>query len=267
MKIYEQKIMDSSEKDYYLQIIPWWMSLVLFFTGWFGIKIIAEIIVELVLAIGGPVTSESQANAANMWVNFLTYVILAALFLAFLIFYKKGLLIKKFISEFKNPKTWMYAAIGIAMIYAANYVISLILFILNPSMSDNNNEASLDSILKVFPIQGFLMTVILAPFAEEMTYRIGLFSALKRVNLIFAFIITALVFGLIHFDLSGVIQGFSTGTEESKKYAINELCNLPLYCSAGFVLAFIYHKSDSIASPFLAHLTNNLISFLVTIAM
>ena len=34
MKIYEQKIMDANEKDYYLQIIPWWMSLVLFFTGW-----------------------------------------------------------------------------------------------------------------------------------------------------------------------------------------------------------------------------------------
>ena len=75
------------------------------------------------------------------------------------------------------------------------------------------------------------MTVILAPFAEEMTYRIGLFSALKRVNLILAFIVTALVFGLIHFDLSGVIQGFNTGTEGSRKYAINELCNLPLYCA------------------------------------
>lgn len=267
MKIYEQKIMDANEKDYYLQIIPWWMSLVLFFTGWFGIKIIVEVVVELVLAIGGPITSETQANAANMWVNFITYVILAAVFLAFLIFYKKGVLIKRFLKEFKNPKIWINALIGIAMIYAANYIISLLLFIINPSMSDNNNEASLDSILKIFPIQGFLMTVILAPFAEEMTYRIGLFSALKRVNLILAFIVTALVFGLIHFDLSGVIQGFNTGTEESRKYAINELCNLPLYCSAGFVLAYIYHKSNSIASPFLAHLTNNLISFLITIAM
>ena len=53
------------------------------FTGWFGIKIIAEVVVELVLAIGGPITSETQANAANMWVNFITYVILAAVFLAF----------------------------------------------------------------------------------------------------------------------------------------------------------------------------------------
>lgn len=108
-------------------------------------------------------------------------------------------------------------------------------------MSDNNNEASLDSILKIFPIQGFLMTVILAPFAEEMTYRIGLFSALKRVNLILAFIVTALVFGLIHFDLSGVIQGFNTGTEESRKYAI---MNYVIYLYIAALVSYSLHISQ-----------------------
>jgi membrane protease YdiL (CAAX protease family) len=60
-----------------------------------------------------------------------------------------------------------------------------------------------------------------------------------------------LVFGLIH-------MSFNPDT------IINELINLPSYILAGTILTIAYEKEGFAVSTY-AHITNNLISFLLTI--
>jgi len=60
-----------------------------------------------------------------------------------------------------------------------------------------------------------------------------------------------LIFGLIH-------MSFKPET------IVNELVNLPSYILAGSILTYAYEKEGFAVSTY-AHITNNLISFLLTI--
>ena len=132
-----------------------------------------------------------------------------------------------------------------------NLFYNLILSLAGVSIADNANESSLNSIVTAFPMASLLFFAFIGPVCEELTYRVGLFSLTKRVNRIFAYIVTIIVFTLIHFDFTS-------------KTMVNELLNIPFYAFAAFVFTFLYEKFG-LASSVSAHITNNLFSLLVSI--
>ena len=72
------------------------------------------------------------------------------------------------------------------------------------------------------------------------------------MNVFLAYIVTSLVFGLIHFNF------FATGDA-----LINELLNLPSYVISGFLLTLAYDKFGFACSS-VAHIVNNLFSIVVS---
>jgi hypothetical protein len=77
-----------------------------------------------------------------------------------------------------------------------------------------------------------LVAVILAPIIEETLFRGLLYPWLrKRVGIILAAVISAILFALFHFDARGAIQ----------------------YCALGIILALVYERSRSIPAVALVH--------------
>ena len=128
-------------------------------------------------------------------------------------------------------------------------ILSAILTATGGSYSSNANQSTLESIIKVYPIMSFVIFGIVGPISEELTYRVGLFSLCSRVNKVFGYIVSLIIFALIHFSWTSI------GTKDF----VTELYNLPSYLIAGFGLAFIYDKGG-IGASFIAHSLNNIYS-------
>ena len=122
-------------------------------------------------------------------------------------------------------------------------------------IGNNANEATVDSFIIGMPIVSFFVVVLFGPICEELTYRVGLFSLLSRVHIALGYVATALIFAFIHFDWT------CFGNSE---VLINELLNIPLYMFAGLTFCFLYHKWG-LASSITAHVTNNLLSFILVL--
>ncbi|MHC1749955.1 MAG: lysostaphin resistance A-like protein [Cellulosilyticaceae bacterium] len=92
-----------------------------------------------------------------------------------------------------------------------------------------------------YPIRAFVDIVIIAPICEEILYR-GIFleGLLRRYTTKKAILVSALVFGIIHFNLTQSVNAFIIG----------------------IILGIIYYQTKSLLLCMLVHFINNLISFI-----
>lgn len=88
-----------------------------------------------------------------------------------------------------------------------------------------------------------LCTGILVPIMEEITFRYGMHGYMKKSNVVLAYIISSIAFGLIH---GNPIQiGYAT-----------------LF---GFFLAYVYTKTNNICYPIILHMCMNTMSLAATL--
>lgn len=92
------------------------------------------------------------------------------------------------------------------------------------------------------PVLTVLCTGILAPIMEEIIFRYGVFNKLKQKNVTMALIVSSILFGLMH---GNIIQG---------GYAF----------ILGFIIAYIYNKTNNLLDPILIHIGVNLSSVIFT---
>ena len=90
---------------------------------------------------------------------------------------------------------------------------------------------------------------------EECAYRVGLFGLASRLGKPLGYILTGLVFALIHFDFGAA---FNFGPEGFAS-AVLEWLNLPIYLFSGLAFTFVYDKVGFGASV-TAHTLNNMFS-------
>ena len=247
--------------------VPFWEKLVFLILGYFGFQLIGTL-----LSIPLSYLSKSNANLANALMTFLSYFLLILAFLAIL-FFDRRKTYRRLFKGFKDPKTYVYGALGIVAIYLMSFVFDSIYKASVPDIyGNNNNQQSVETIIKSYPALAFFPIVIFAPFCEELTYRVGLVDTIghKKKNLWLGILLCGLIFGLIHFDWSAILNYYKVldgGSTETIKTAydlmINELLNLPIYCLSGIILALVYTMSGNISSSMVTHLLNNLLSFLV----
>ena len=145
--------------------------------------------------------------------------------------------------------------IGFSIIYN-----NAITDIFNLGDAGNSNQENVILMIKSNLFLGFLAVVILAPIAEELTYRYCLFGGVYRKNKKLAYFIAAFVFMFMHSVSSFLTYGFT-------KELLTEFLYLPPYLFSGVVLCYIYDKSDSLGSSALAHMLNNLLSFLAVVLL
>lgn len=123
----------------------------------------------------------------------------------------------------------------------------------------NENQRTINALIqgKYWYIAMFVVC-LLGPISEEIRYRIGLFSLLKRANRILAYVISAIIFGLIHFDFNVLFEISTNGMNP----VIIELVNLPSYIVAGLILSFAYEDWGPGAST-MAHILYNSFGFIL----
>ena len=220
-------------------IKDWLYRLILFVVGLLGLDLIGTIIILILVAINPEYLKEESAIyvQGNMIVNSIRYSIIILIFAALLL-PRLGVIFKKF-------KNWKTDLIGVGMgaaVLLTGFLYNLIIQqFINPGVNDN--QALAVQMIKNFPVISFIVLGIFGPVSEEITYRYGLFEFVGKKNKILAYIVTILVFSLIHFNFQGNMTV--------------ELLNLPSYVIAGFLLTFTYHKFGFNASV-IAHIVNNL---------
>ena len=214
-------------------------SLTFFIVGFLFIKVIA-LIFQLIGQNGGWyfIASGTFSGAINFASYFVTLGII------FLILSNNS---NQFFKEFANKWTWIYGlGFGFLLMLASSAVTAFMnLF---QQVGENANESAIDSITTSFPVLSVIVFGFLGPICEEFTYRVGLFSFLKKYNRIAAYLGTAIVFGFLHFT-------FNPST------IITELINLPSYIVAGLLLCYFYDYKGIGAST-VAHMTNNLFAII-----
>ena len=144
-------------------------------------------------------------------------------------------------NNFGGRKGWSMALIVSAMALAGAFVIEPISMLL-PEMSDLM-KAAMEMMLNG-PVWIVLISVsIFAPFFEEWLCRgIILRGLLTKVKPVWAIVISAAVFGLIHGNLWQAIPAFIIGV----------------------ILGYVYYKTGSLKLTMLMHCVNNTLAVIVS---
>ena len=245
-------------------------QIVFFLVGFLGLQLVG-LLVTLAVEIGyvssfpGTDTKGLQEALSQPWANMLinatTYGCIGGiLFLLLWRFHK----IPELFRSFKNGKAILAGIVGFFAILAAQMLYNAIeTGIFNamgqPVPGVNQNETSIRAISRTYPVLSLLIFGIIGPFCEEVTYRLGLFGFATRLGKILGYLLTAFVFGIIHFDWTALGSGASSDA------LLTELVNLPSYIGSGAALCFLYDRFGFSAS-FVAHSINNLFSVLATMS-
>ncbi len=226
----------------------WAYRLTLFLIGFLALDIVT-VIIQLILSAIFPeyfVEDGPYYITGLTVINTIRYTLLSIV-LAVMLLPRLKVLVKKF-SNWKNDLLGI--AFGVALIlFTIGYNLIISQFI---DPGTNANEVAAESMIKAFPVLSIVVLGLLGPICEEITYRYGLFSLLDKKSKILAYIITPIVFALIHFDFTGDM--------------VVELLNLPTYLIAGLGLCFVYDKFGFNASV-IAHVVNNMYAIIVTLIL
>ncbi len=149
--------------------------------------------------------------------------------------------IKSYVGINLQPKYILLGLASAAILFLINITVSATLtFILGTSQTVDQTNIDIINISSTTP--GFIMvaaSLVLAGICEEFAFR-GLLqnSLTRRYSFVPAVFVSALVFGIFHFDPQGV-------------YIISAF-------AMGLVLGYIYHRTNYVTSA-TAHVTMNLI--------
>ena len=154
-----------------------------------------------------------------------------------------------FIKKFKRPIDYPLGLAYAGAIVVTGLIIGMITSIFYKET--NSNQAAAEEVISNYPIIAGFVICIIGPICEELTYRVGLYSFLRRINKVLAFVVTVIVFALIHFDFTA-------------ENIVGELWSLPSYLACGALLTIAYdHRGP--ACSIVAHMAYNTTAFLLVI--
>ncbi len=253
------------EASYINNNFTFWNKFLFFLVGFVGLELLSFILQLIFLQIPAFTLGNGFSAFGASLLNMLVYIIIFAVMLVLLLTNKK----KPFyyiLQEFKLGSTFGFMFMALGFMIAFNSTFSAIYRYI-PIYSSNANQTGIESLTFSFPIMMVITTVFLAPFTEELTYRIGLLDTIGHKFRWLGIIISAVIFGLVHFDYSPIIYIIrAIQNSEDIILPLNllyiELLNLPIYISMGGVLGFFYAKTGRITVSWGAHTLNNLLSII-----
>ena len=211
-----------------------------FVIGLIGLVAISIIVQIIVLGF------VSDKNSITAFTTFGTY---GVLFIVFVLFFLKDF--KQFFKQFLDIDVILRGVlIGVFLMGIPSVYLSFVNLFMDFGI--NSNEASIREMAVQYPLLIIIFAGLLGPICEEFTYRVGFFGAIKKQNKVVAYIVTAIIFGLIHFD-------FETFANAEK--LIIELVNLPAYMISGVILCYAFDRYG-FAAACVAHIFNNVVGLL-----
>ncbi len=168
---------------------------------------------------------------------------------------------KKLIEDYRNfkinlkenlKKSFMLFGILLFVKLTASVSTSILCSVFNIEFLQSDNQNIVESLIGSAPMMMFISSVLLAPFVEEVIFRLGFKEVISSKK---AYILTSgIVFGFIHIfptDLNIVIA----------------LIQSIIYVSIGIVLAWMYEKENNIYFVIVAHALNNLLGLLAALIL
>ena len=146
-------------------------------------------------------------------------------------------------------KIILYAVLGFVVSFGLDFIVAFIQSLFVNVPSEAINQIMVEEMVHAAPLKMFLDVVFTAAITEEIVFRGLSFRTLLHRNKFLAYFTTFMIFGIIH-----LIPGFMEN-------GLIELVFLPAYGGMGFIMAYVYHKSESIYTPMLIHFFNNLLGF------
>lgn len=240
--------------------ISYTKELALFFIGLLGKSIIGIIVAFIMQMV---YVSNYGKETLQLYVESTEYMVVANSISFFATAIIMALVVLKERKQFGRSFATIFVLVGIGAL-VANVVGSLInnaivLGIFNaigqtPPSGDSKNQLDVIKMIRMNPALIFFVVVLLAPFVEELTYRVGLFNFTSRFGKPIAYIASMLVFMSIHIDWDIIFSGIR-GEE-----LLNEIISMPSYLLGGLVLTLAY-DFGGFGAAFLAHVTINAISY------
>ena len=174
-----------------------------------------------------------------------TYITMFVALLAVPLFSRR----KLFLGKFNNGIDYIYGIAFAVSLMAAGVLVNAITSIWH-TPGDNVNQAGVESIARNYPLIAIFIMGIVGPICEELTYRVGLYSFLRRINKYLALIVTIIIFAMIHFTFDA-------------ENIVEELWSLPSYLVSGLLLTLAYEVRGP-ACSITAHACYNLFALLMT---
>ena len=227
-----------------------WQELLLFAALCFGAPLIGQTIFAILEYGFHYQTTDFDLGLINL--ALLSFGLISATFIIFknlkpfgLSFFSKGRSLRTIVIGIKFAAIMILASAVYGMIQTGLFELMGI------TEAVNANQGAIDGITESAWWLSAILVVFMAPVVEELAYRLGLYSLLKRKNKWLALIATATVFGAIHFNWFAF---------DVSQYGIEnlmiELVNLPSYIIAGLILCLAYDEWGIGAST-IAHMSYN----------
>ncbi|MCI2068374.1 MAG: CPBP family intramembrane metalloprotease [Bacilli bacterium] len=258
--------------------LPLWTCIVLFLVGSLGLDIVASLIVSPIVSAIHPITGvkgseeyTQQTIINSAWINFFAYLVIGGILVAIVLIVDWGGLKKRVhsLGNYRFYLTVFFSFIGLmSLSYLWAIIEQVIITAGHIQQETNSNQAIIIKMFQYAPAPLIIEAVFFAPISEELTYRLGLFEAVRRYSRVWAYVVVCLAFGLIHVFSSLIIdwQKMAALSQQSAEYLAlqndiyNELLAFPTYAIAGGVLAFAYEKEDNIFASLFVHMANNILA-------
>lgn len=181
----------------------------------------------------------SSLNNTLRAIYIISYQLILTLIIIYI--YRKNFIpdFKDFKKNFKDyiDKYIKYWFLMLGLMFLSNIIITKF-----TTVEVAENQETIIELLKEIPIYTFVTTVLIAPFLEELVFRLSFRKIFAKTNILFIFF-SGLVFGAMH--VIGTCTNF-----------IDLLFIIP-YSIPGFIFAYIYSKSKNICIPISLHLLHN----------
>ena len=160
------------------------------------------------------------------------------------------------IKLFKNPKTFLYLFLGVALI--AGIDVFAWEFFIHPVLCDivgfTPNNANKETVFESFGTSlgnMIFWCCVFGPIVEEILYRYTAFGLLQKKNKLLAHLLTAFMFGIQHVAVAGIWGGDAT-----------QFINIGEYLIFSLIMTFTYEKSHNLCIPIILHMAKNLLAVL-----
>ncbi len=202
---------------------------------------------------------EEKLQGMYIFCNSYGHFFLYGLLFIGVLFFMRDHLINDGTAFIKNYKRLLWlipvcTIVGYVLSYVIEIVVSLFIH------KDSINQSLIEILIyNGGAIPMFLAVVVFAPIVEELIYRKAIFEYLKKYHIAISYVVSIIVFTFPHV--------LSTFLEPGYTVLENILICIP-YMLSGFLLCLTYHLCNkNIYASWFFHLMNNLISFIMIIAL
>lgn len=238
-------------------------------------QVISSIFISFYLRANGITDMDQLTSDSPIYINalcysnFITYVVTLILIIIVSV---KVLAVD--IRNFSNhPSFYLkWTGLGFVIMWVLIIVSNTLVTIFSNGISstvESENQKIITMILTSGPGNLLLMgsvTVLLAPFIEELVFRKGLFGIFKTKTLL-TVVISSVIFAGIHVVPACVSDIIAINTGDATVVDLYlEAISIISYLGQAFALSYTYYKTKGNIIPcMIIHLANNLISLIATL--